>query len=1249
MSRKDDRFRRLVPPSGRSSYEPVVRQMALVAAGGGDRAAAKALRVSEILRSDFDFELLPAGEPLLDAGGDALRQAVESSLSQCGPKHRWFFYFAGHDRDLDLRWLLRTSLESACGEILIVADAGAAGRILRLPEYMPRLDPERGPVQVIATAGPGDGETDLTRCLLDALAGRAGVHEDDEDAGSLRFSGLKDYVSNDGKGAPRGRSILARELRQSPEGSVKGDFRFRRRLPYLAPGLVTKLRHERDEVRLGALKQLAELYEPADDGPPPERLVRNHSLATWLVARHVPAIPFEEAAVELRSAVVPGGRELRAQIAGTLGRLGAFPHDPEDEANRSIVEGLLHLAVRDPEGAVRFAAGLALRQALGENEQQAVGHRLEGLRQGASLRLRSRLARAAVWLYPPWHRGFPQGLQVARRALVCYVVIGMGLGWLWRWVFHHKWRRRIARAVTVLPVFYAYLLTSWYLDTEHDTRDARRRNLVLRRGRPGFTALPWIGDDVVATRYTVDDLTDFGAATEQRPIGSWLQWRDGALDWGHRLAEWLSPNEALLLYWRLGDRDGALAKLERDLAAGDARSIEAAVHMARHDEAAFEGVVERLSRVAEERDDALAEAARRGLDSLQDVPTEESSPSEAVKEVTTPAERRPVAASLPTLMEETASDDVEKRGEAVSSLVQLALDHRASAEAVEPYLREALHDREAWVRREAAEGILLLDAGTDEVYEAAAEELFDRVFDEQRRVPYPLAGFTPSYEHSTAAAAARFGNRLLSKLPSVERGGAYPYFEAFRALVRSQPEALPDLVPGLTEILTLPFKDQLVWETGEHLKRLRSEDGLDLAPLAHRFVDRLANGTDRERQAAAVVLGDLTEGTEELAVRVLGELERAMADSSDAEVVARIGVSLLDIALQHEAPCERATSLLLRGLADERPLVRSTHAWSLSVVAGEGRPAPDPLPSVIWSALESSDSETRFHVTRALLLWSGRNDVWAEKIGALLSHEDDLLVRVELAAVLGRTAGPEGAVLDRIFPVFEAGLASGEEKPSKSSIGHLRALAVGNPSLARRVVTLLEDHRRQLSSLLQSLTVGAITEIGEAHLQGGAAALDALERILFELGDAGRTSDRSLWQSTIRAFKSLGETHPLQVPRILEILERYRRRVEPRHIDFRASGGRDIEELDAARLWQVWVDLAVEPAAGDLDLIWEKLESRYSSHRRVALELVRRLAAERPELVPALRAGLEARRRDFRPHVRVAAAEGWEQLPHSAR
>lgn len=1241
MERKGERFRHVRSLGVLDPNETLVeRQTALVAAGGGERAAAKAREVAEILRRDFGFELQPAGGPLLGAGRETLRQAVESSLRSCGRRHRWFLYFAGQDRDFDLDRLLPRCLECGCGEILVVVDAGAAGQVLRHPRYMPRIDPERGPVQVVATAGPEDGETDLTRCLLDALAGRAGVHEDD---GSLRFTGLKDYVSNAGDAAPGGRPFVAQELRQSPEGSVKGDFRFRRHWPYLAPGLVKDLRREDEEVRLGALAKLAGLYEPPEEGRFPEWLVRNLSGATWLVAASGPAGPLEEVAERLRGAVIPGGRKLRVQAAHTLGRLAAFPPDPgRGEALPRPVETLLHLAVRDRDGAVRFAAGLALRQALGKMEQLAAGHRLEELRRGASPRLRSRLARAAFWL-PHWHRCLP----VARRALGYFVAIGLGLGWFWRWVFHHKWRHRLARAIPLMAgAPYAFLLSSYYLGTEHLTEDLRRRNLVLRRGRPGFTALPGIGDDVVVTRFTVDDLTDTGFATEHRPIGSWFQWRDGALDWGHRLAAWLSPHEALLLYWRLGDRDAALEKLERDLAAGDPRSIEAAVYMAGLDGAAFEGVVERLSRVAEETDEGLAEAARRGLDSLTSVPVEEAPASERAAVAAPPAAREAVAGDLSTLVEETANDDVEKRGDGVFALARLALERRASAEAVEPYLREALHDREAWVRREAAEGILLLNASAADVYEAASEEFFGPVFDGQRRYPYALAGFTPSFERSTAAAAARFGNRLLSRLPTVETGSSYPYFEAWRALVRSRPEALADLVPGLTEILTLSHEDQLVRETGEHLKRLGSEDGLDLAPLAHRFLDRLANGTDRERRAAAVVLGNLTEGSEELAARVLGELERAMADP-DPEVAARIGISLYAVALQHEALCERATSLLIQGLADERPLVRSAHAWSLSVVAGGGVPAPDPLPSVIWSALESPEGETRRRVAQALRRWSDRNQVWAEKAGARLALENDLLVRIELAAILGRTAGLGDAVIDRILPVFEAGLTSGEEEPSKYSIGYLRTLAVEKSSLARRTVTLLEDHYREHPSLHRKLTVTVITDIGKAHPEGAEVALVALERILFEAGDGGGIPDRGLWTSTIRALKSLGETRPLEVPQILEILERGRRWVEPRHVDFRSNTERDMEEIDAARVWEVWVDLAAATAAGDLDLLWEKLESRYSTHRLVALELVRRLAAERPELVPALRAGLEERRRDRRPHVRVAAAEGWERLPHS--
>ncbi len=587
-------------------------------------AAADARALGTLLQEDYEFRLLPSGGPLLD--GDAnlatLQGAIEASLEQGTPDSRWLFYFAGHGDVVDekgflqpadsredvpesllaLEWLVERALGSRHAEILIVLDMCYAGRALMKPDVQPWLDAEegdsRGTVQLLAAGGPGQtvldgggrGHSIFSRCLLDALEGEAGIHGE---AGEVRFTPLLEHldVAVERRLAAMGmdpgqQQLLGVTVRAGLKGTVKGDFRFQARGPRLPPGVVRGLRADDSRVRRESLAALsAACRARPEDWPLPKRLEWNLPLATRLVLRGLPEGRIGDALADEEAASTEQDWQVRRQLAVTLGELGELGLEQVEaarEAAARAAEPLLHLALRDPDPAVRREAGKSLARALDPTGQLKTGRRLEGLRDGVSRGLRRRLWRARVAL-PVYRRQ----LATATHGRALLTLAGLVTGDGWRWVVRHTWRRSLAIAsLSATALLYLVLGMSYYVST--DPVD----NVVIRRGIPGFEILPGIGDAVVFTDHHATALADRAAATEERLVGSWLPLQDGAFNWGRRLADRLGAARAGLELWRLGDPDAALGRLREGIAGGDGTGVRIAAYLAIQSAAMADPVLE---------------------------------------------------------------------------------------------------------------------------------------------------------------------------------------------------------------------------------------------------------------------------------------------------------------------------------------------------------------------------------------------------------------------------------------------------------------------------------------------------------------------------------------------------------------------------------------------------------------------------------------------------------------------------------
>ncbi|MBU1750124.1 MAG: caspase family protein, partial [Chloroflexi bacterium] len=253
-------------------------------------ALADARAIADLLARDYGFQPWPPGAPVLTNGAAALvplQDAIASALYSGAD--RWLFYFAGHGAVIDgigylvpadgrfkdpttylpLPWLLDVCRASAVDQIAIILDACYSGRALvrgeALDDLSPTVDYRRvrqivsagNPRQPVLDGGAG-GHSVFTRSVLDALEGRAGVHEPD---GTVRFPRLLDHLALDVP-ARLWASGASPSEQQPLGGYFQGNtqrrtFDLTPTTPRLPPALVQDTRSEDPTRRQDALRRLA--------------------------------------------------------------------------------------------------------------------------------------------------------------------------------------------------------------------------------------------------------------------------------------------------------------------------------------------------------------------------------------------------------------------------------------------------------------------------------------------------------------------------------------------------------------------------------------------------------------------------------------------------------------------------------------------------------------------------------------------------------------------------------------------------------------------------------------------------------------------------------------------------------------------------------------------------------------------------------------------------------------------------------
>lgn len=942
-------------PTAGAEQTPIRRQLALLVGIDRypvqplANAVRDAAALAGLLRRDFGFELV-GGTPSLDgaATGARVRRLVSESLQAAGDDTRWLFYFAGHGEVGDdgegflvaaggrsprvsMSWLVQRCLASGAGEALIVLDACYAGRALRRTELDPWIDTEatrrQGPVQLLAASNPfetasdagGEGHSVFTQCLLEALDGRLGIHRAD---GTITFFELAARLGSEVDarlGGGGGQRVLAAALRASAEGH-RGGFRFRPWWPRLMPGRVDELRDaENLRRRRDALRRLPDDCRTAPgELSDAERLAWNLPLALQLSLLDLAGAEREPLLGEGRPPMAVGpvlereGQEVRAATAAALARLVSLhgdlalqwpetpasgPFEPErreeiERAARRASRMLLHLAVRDPDPAVRSTAARQLGRVLSPAEQRQVGRRLDRLRR----RIRHRLWRRRLWSVscrlPAWRRLLP---PLRRARAVLGVAGGTSVAGV-RWVLRHRVPRRVVAVLIALPL----LASTTMLGTYHVGTDERRA-LIVRWGLPGFEALPGVGAPAVATDWHEGQLPGGRLPRADQPVGFWLS-ATGDLRWGRQLAARLDASEAAVALWRLGDGGAARERLLAAAGDGRAESVETAAYLAFHDPAFVLPTVESgLTLLAGSRD---ASGRRRALRALACLPR--TRPLEARGQVEALVGRLATAppADLPPLIEALAAlagKDPEPTRRALSrALERLSDPNERSVSRLGDAVRALL----------ASHPQLAAEHHADVLAVARRPEQRDR-----------FLGWVEALAGDGDGAQARARDILLDELGLPGPGRAAGLALLGRLLDRGAP--LRDAELRLLAELADESDPELVLTAAELVAELPAP-----TPLAARFDSRLASLARRSDRPEVA----------RRAVAALAELksERALLtalDVADDGVRGSALLALVELALSNTSDTAALSTALARGFHDPSPWIRDEAARGILLLA----------------------------------------------------------------------------------------------------------------------------------------------------------------------------------------------------------------------------------------------------------------------------------------------------------------------------
>ncbi len=492
-----------------------------------NNAATDAQAFGNLLRRQFNFRLVGNNEPIVDAAATltSLTNVLRKALQHATATTQLAIYFAGHgvavensgfllpvDAELDdedtflsLKWLVNQCNRSNCGELLLILDACYSGRALLPPDLEPWLNPELSKnertFQILVSGGPqqpvsdgrGSSHSPFTQYLLDALSGKAGIHDD---RGAVRFTPLRDYLDMElsrgqlPEGQPNSQQVLGVTVRSSLEGRLKSDFRLVPQAPRIPPDIVQGIHSPIAEERARCLKLLPSACSERPSGLSlTGRLLWHLPLAIHLIRSRI-SHPSSGAKISTElSSHVDSDWRVRTEALNALSGIGdlylANSFTSLGSKHPEILELFVRAATNDIDSYVRFSAARGLGRTLEIGEHALFGRHLDGRAETAPRLQRSRYRQTLAML-----KGYRARQSLLPR-LFSRLLLAKAHGTArWLWTIRHPWGRRSIYASTLFLA--VSLLGSRYLisQTHLETLTATARKIseeasLQHRKNPG--------------------------------------------------------------------------------------------------------------------------------------------------------------------------------------------------------------------------------------------------------------------------------------------------------------------------------------------------------------------------------------------------------------------------------------------------------------------------------------------------------------------------------------------------------------------------------------------------------------------------------------------------------------------------------------------------------------------------------------------------------------------------------------------
>lgn len=658
--------------------------------------------------------------------------------------------------------------------------------------------------------------------------------------------------------------------------------------------------------------------------------------------------------------------------------------------------------------------------------------------------------------------------------------------------------------------------------------------------------------------------------------------------------------------------------------------------------------VQVLARRLEDRNEEIRFAVARALASLPASPAQQEAVAETIAALARrarSAEMRAAAVTalaglahstaretaLGALIAASAEGNGLVRNASIAGLVDAGLGSPASVPRILRVLRSLQADPNLWMRWNAVQGLLLLDGAVEEDWLPAFQELMRVLSDaNSSESPVLIGSFKERLPRASLAAQSRILHAVALQARSLGSRSAGGLIDLLRGLERERPELLPAVAVAMAELLGASAADPETRGRAEmELWELRNRSAASLGTALDALFVLVKGRGAFDRGAVAEGLCHLAAGHADLALRATRRLAPLAVDP-DPELRAGVAAGLGVIGGFQPVALPELLPILLRGLSSAAVTDRVASARAL----GNVQPAKELASRVtagLLTALSDGDPTVSRAAASALAHWglrqAGHMRVALGPLRDRLAREADPEARIQILSTLAVLGGDDPAVAVQVVEHARGLIADRDRERRAQGALLMRDLGDHHRRSASQAIAMLGTLLRDPDDWVRRTALLSLFQIGASDAGSATRAFDAVGPLLLDPQWPSR------WDSIANNLRPLVREQPVLAPRAVRLLRALL----------------SSEFGDDARLLGAEATEALSEALHTLsrsrpDAPWSLLVSPNDTERRVACEVLARIAAEHPEKIPAMLSLLGSYRRSLYPHVRLSAAKAAEAL-----